>query len=838
MTAVALRQSVAFRLIASMVLGGLVISIGLALLELRRNETALQYEVSHQTALLTRNLQTMLQTQMGHKSAAQLTNAVQMVISGSPVRAARVRDLGRVVISVGSWERLDQQGPTIVWPLGSSTLANGDEIDLTALTLVQAPFWYDNHTATLELLVDGPIATTSARTNILKSIAAHWVFLALTILLGLMLLRRWVTTPLTEINTLVRTAASADRFRRLANNQRGEFAQLSTTLADMLVRLEDTTAQLRQREKAFESLYQFAPAALLEIDRHGRIVEANRRAAALFGLDSEQQLLGSLAVELVREEDRPALHQTIDRVDMDYNPVAELRLLRQGESFTARIECVGIRDDDAVLRSVRLALQDITDTRRMHRELEDKSRLLNLVIDHMSDAIVLVDRQGKVAAANQQLGVLLQTRPEAVIGQPYHAGEFWEPLGPTEPSLLLQTLKRIEADPGRAAQERIDTRQGSFLFQGIPVSDRHGETVGRLWVVQEITGQVQAQQLLEQQTRQLQAIRQLGAKLFESTTTNEVLHQVCAALHEIMGVEAVGIALRSGDLDTRCRQMLHRGQPALLYEPNHNLVESVQQHLMPQILARHDVTFWPDPPAGSAWGRAFRGAGLTCLAGIPLRGRSDAQGILWVARRGGEYLTAHHIYLLEALGPLVAARLEITELGQRLDHLELVDPITLLPNEHHVQLEMDRLAKRPGFEWSLVTLKLDHFSRVTQAVSFEQANALLRQVGIRLRESTRRSCFVGRLAGPAFAVLCPSLGRRHTQAVAERLLALLHKIPTGLPSAAEDHLTASIGIATHADDATAPEELLAIALERMDYAKRCGRDRVIADSDHPTHAAG
>src|SRR5690606_26178380 len=116
-------------------------------------------------------------------------------------------------------------------------------------------------------------------------------------------------------------------YRRLARRQRGEFRRLAHSIADTLDRLEATSRQLAQRERAFQSLYQLAPSAMISLDPAGRMIEANRRAAALLGAASPSELIGRRCVELIRPEDRPRLQEAIDRLLSRDDPVrCQLRL--------------------------------------------------------------------------------------------------------------------------------------------------------------------------------------------------------------------------------------------------------------------------------------------------------------------------------------------------------------------------------------------------------------------------------------------------------------------------------------------------------------------------------
>jgi diguanylate cyclase (GGDEF)-like protein len=360
------------------------------------------------------------------------------------------------------------------------------------------------------------------------------------------------------------------------------------------------------------------------------------------------------------------------------------------------------------------------------------------------------------------------------------------------------------------------------------VYDAAAQVAGRLWIVQETTAQRQAQLLLERQTQRLAALRKLGQHLSDIAGSDDLLCRAASYMYDAFGAEAVGLAIRYDQNSRRSRQLLHRGTGGYLLEVNRALLDGVEQHLMPRTLASQDVVFWPDLPASQPWTKPFLHAGLTSVASAPLRGSGDMQGIIWVARRNGERLERHHIHLLEALAPLLAARIEFAQLRDRLRQLELTDPTTDLPNRRQLHEVLTRLQNRPGYPWALVLLKLDHFRDLNQTLDHLAADRLLRQVAGALQGAVRKSCLVARFDGPLFAIACTGASMAQAAGIAERLRQCVRALPVTMPDGRDLTLTASLGVAASPDDGQHASDLLAAAAARIEVAKRTGRDRVVA----------
>jgi diguanylate cyclase (GGDEF)-like protein/PAS domain S-box-containing protein len=648
-----------------------------------------------------------------------------------------------------------------------------------------------------------------------------------------------VIGPLAAISQLVADNAGPAPFLDQAEQLgHGEFAQLSRAIAQTLTQLESTAQQLRAREQAFENLYQFAPAAMLSLDPSGQITEANHRAAHLLAVESKQALIGCQALDFIRPEDRALLRQTIDRLALEDDSRCELRVLSSGRTLDTLVECVGVRDEQGNLQRVRLALQDVTQIQQLQRQVADKSRLLNLLIDHMSDAIVLIDREGKIAAVNRQLGRLLHQSSEELLGRGYDPEHFWDEMNVLNTELFTGRLRQIEADSQRAAQERFEARSGTFLFQGIPVHDAAGQVIGRLWVVQEITPQEQRQKMLVHQGQQLEALRKLGQELGGVRDLGDLMERSASFLREILGAEIVGLALRRENDQTRSCQLIHRGTSPMLLSAHRAVINAVRKSLMPQTLTQRELMFWPELPRNLPWTEAFTAAGVTCLASAPLRGHAEGHGIIWVGRRGGERMEIHQLHLLEAMAPIVAARIEFAELREQLHRLEMTDPVTDLPNERQFRQLVVREQNRPGYPWSVLAIRLDHFGRINEQLGHAQANALLHRVAGALLGGLRKSSRVARLEGPTFGVLCASGDRAAAIVLAQRLLQLIAEQKFTLPHGTPMALSASIGLASCPEDGTDGPAAVALALSRAELAKRTGRDRVVAEGPADLRAAG
>lgn len=140
-------------------------------------------------------------------------------------------------------------------------------------------------------------------------------------------------------------------------------------------------------------------------------------------------------------------------------------------------------------------------------------------------------------------------------------------------------------------------------------------------------------------------------------------------------------------------------------------------------------------------------------------------------------------------------------------------------------------AERSGEPVGLLMIDLDHFKTINDTWGHPAGDDMLRAVGGVLREETRPADVLGRFGGEEFVVLLPGAGRSEAAVVAKRILDSVREVQVfttdkrGGPAVIEDR-SASIGVASHPEDATTLDELLQAADAAVYEAKDAGRDRV------------
>lgn len=172
---------------------------------------------------------------------------------------------------------------------------------------------------------------------------------------------------------------------------------------------------------------------------------------------------------------------------------------------------------------------------------------------------------------------------------------------------------------------------------------------------------------------------------------------------------------------------------------------------------------------------------------------------------------------------LAEANNRLVETMKELEASAHLDTLTGLPNR---ALFQDRLrqtlarAKRHEQMVSLLFIDIDRFKPVNDQYGHAVGDGLLRAVVARLKSCSRQSDAIGRWGGDEFLMLLPEISSAESALhVAIKLQEAIAQTPLVIEGYLCD-VSLSIGHAIFPDDAETPEELIALADQRMYLQKR------------------
>ena len=514
-----------------------------------------------------------------------------------------------------------------------------------------------------------------------------------------------------------------------------------------------------------EALLTAIPLGLVVLDEAGGILEANPFAAEMLAAGPEQSLRGRALGELLPQR---RLEQACRQVGGIAGAQRRLSLqLRGGRCLRALVTGIGPEPSEN-LKGARalLVLEDVTEEARLRAAALESAALVRAVTEHVADALVVIDVQGRIQ--------LFNPTAERLFG--YRAGEV---LG-RNVSLLMPPPWRDEHDAYLARYRR--TGQARCLVLG----------------VREVQGLSRDGRVLELAVSEM---RLKGRRLFVG-----VMRDLSERRRAELERRKLSSALeQSADLVmiTDAEGVIEYVNPAFEQVTGYAREEAVGRRSSLLKSGRHDAEFyrrlWETIGAGRPFQDVFvnrRKDGTLYYEEKTITPLRDASGRI-----------THYV----STGKDISERL-LAE--RRLHFLSYFDPLTELPNR---ALYGDRLrqalarARRRRRGVAMLMLDLDRFKVINDTLGHQAGDRLLQEIGERLRAVVRDGDTVARWGGDEFAVLLEDVGGPDdVDPVARKLLEVFEQplmVESG-EGVQELFLTASLGIALYPGDG---EDLAALA---------------------------
>ena len=339
-------------------------------------------------------------------------------------------------------------------------------------------------------------------------------------------------------------------------------------------------------------------------------------------------------------------------------------------------------------------------------------------------------------------------------------------------------------------------------------------------VVATLAGSYRAYVELTEKHRSLQALHDLTQKMASAIIAGRVLPTLLQQTRELMHAERGWLLIADAD-GTVVRSELREGSLTTVPIENSGLDAIVLQRVESNSLSCV-VSQGEDGVADELLDKD----GVQQIVAARLAGPTGLAGTLVVADRRGDIrrFSAADRRLLETLAIHAGVSLQNAHLVDRLkaeaadkEYRALHDALTGLPNRTlFLQSVLHTLAA--GRPFAVLLLDLDRFKEVNDTLGHHNGDALLQEVGTRLRTVLRRDDTVARLGGDEFAVLLPGMNDGEAAAAtALELVSTLEK-PFMLDQVSVD-VGGSIGIALAPEHGHEPSLLLRRADVAMYEAK-------------------
>jgi diguanylate cyclase (GGDEF)-like protein/PAS domain S-box-containing protein len=468
------------------------------------------------------------------------------------------------------------------------------------------------------------------------------------------------------------------------------------------------------------------------------------------------------------------------------------------------------------------------------------ARTLEMVLDHMSDLVAMLDTSGK----------RLYNSPSyrAVFGDKDLQGtDSFRDIHPEDREGVQRVFRETVASGiGQRTHYRFLLADGGIRHiesQGDVIKDAAGKVTQVVVVSRDITERKEAQQALEESNRQLQAtVHELERRHREHVVLGKLgdLLQMCKSAEESRGVLAQYV------------DELFPGTSGNLYLRNfaNDLLETVASWGStgpagdPVIgkddcwaLRRGQLHVLEDADSKLACPHLIvQPTGASLCA--PIMGQGEVLGMLHVQMGADEAhlpravrqrrLESQQAWAL-AVSEHIALALANLRLRESLSAQAVRDSLTGLYNRRYLEQALERevlRATRNGRTVGVIMLDLDHFKKFNDSHGHEAGDLLLRVLGDYLVTHVRAEDIACRYGGEEFVVILPEASPEMSRGRAEELWKGVQGLHVNYHGELLRGVTASVGVAAFPAHGKTAAELLRAVDAAMYAAKREGRDRV------------
>jgi diguanylate cyclase (GGDEF)-like protein len=326
-------------------------------------------------------------------------------------------------------------------------------------------------------------------------------------------------------------------------------------------------------------------------------------------------------------------------------------------------------------------------------------------------------------------------------------------------------------------------------------------------------------------SRTASALLDLAPQLAELATPAEVAQKVADAMVPVVGATASVVYLVD-----ETNRLTPRGFTGWLPSTEEFLksftLEREIDSVMTDALSARTPTVLRNDSASGAVRSLMTALGIEAVIAVPMRRRDSILGVVCAGYEKGAVPVdvERRAEMCQAIADHAVVALDNARLLDHIRKRALYDELTGVSTRAHFEEAARQALDRAGRDntpVSLVFVDLDGFKEINDGRGHLIGDAVLKEIGTRIKRIARAGDLVGRLGGDEFALLLWGTGAQEAVTFAERLRQVLERPMVVGPTVA---LSGSIGIAATENGRERYTDLVRRADSAMYLAKREGRN--------------
>ena len=619
--------------------------------------------------------------------------------------------------------------------------------------------------------------------------------------------------------------------------------------------IEDISERRRMEEEAMEHrrIREFhvenSPLGIIEWTPDLRVAYWSRRAEQIFGWKASE-VLGRHPDDFgfIYRADYSVMDRWTHQVQVErkgFTQSVHRNVHKDGQLVWCHWYNSILYASDGSIRSVYCLVDDVTDEQSAIAQLKDSQAQFRSIFEQAAVGIALIDAQSSWLMVNRRFceitgyetQALLLTTCTAITHPEDHAEEaglrdrliagqithyrfekrYRRPDGTTVwVSMFARRLEQAEGAPVRLAlvvEDITDRRESAHKLQQMH-AQLEGKVVERTQQLQETTRR------WADRTRDLSVLAEMMSSLPAAKDIGEANRIIAGFLPRLFSQFSGEVWIEEG------------GKGHFVHLADWNLVHSgptsieaddcwaMRRGQALQVEDPRDPLLCPHAPDT----HGNQGPHVC----TPIMALGEVVGLIHLRWERDADLTPDR-NLLQSTAEQIGLAIGNVRLREELHRQALRDTLTGLFNRRHFDETLRRRLgahQRGGPGFSLLMIDIDHFKSVNDRLGHDAGDEVLRTVGAALMQSSRSGESVFRLGGEEFVVLLDDPTGLHLHGTAERVRALIEKLPIVFHGSPLPGVTVSIGGAHCPSDAMEVDGLVRRADQAMYDAKRTGRNRV------------
>ncbi len=292
--------------------------------------------------------------------------------------------------------------------------------------------------------------------------------------------------------------------------------------------------ELRESEEKYRNLFERVQHGLFISTREGRFLDCNQALVEMAGYESKEEFLKiDIPKDLyVNKEDRKKFQKMIETQGFVKDLEVEFKR-KNGERITVLLTAHAKRDEKGEIIGYEGLNIDISQRKKMERELREANEFLMNLIESSVDGIIAADMKGNIIIFNKGAEVLTGYKAEEVIGK-IHITQIYPP------GIAKEVMRRLRSHEFGGVGKLLPTQFNvvNRFGEEIPIQlsasliyDATGKEIASVGIFTDLRPRIK----MEQEIREIQQALLQSEKLAAmGRLTSQIAHELNNPIYGIM----------------------------------------------------------------------------------------------------------------------------------------------------------------------------------------------------------------------------------------------------------------------------------------------------------------